>query len=281
MDRDIKKFTSLLFDSIEKESQKTGEKFDPAAARQKMADNLAIPVTIIGIGQTGVGKTELLKSIFRITEKDLASLKEHRTSATKSATKKFSTLRIQTRNGFKVEFTDGPGLGEDEESDERYMAEWISEIPKHDLLYWVLDAASRDIRHIQQNMRRILDATGFRDRFLLVLNKVDNIQLEEEDREVGEPWDSRFNMPTTKLLEQIERRTADVIARFERFAGVHRDQIVVCSALKRWNHDLVLDKMLELLPAEKRIKVAENRDVKSAVELMAPDVKRRLESESK
>lgn len=274
MKRDAKKFFTTLFDTIGYSDE------ERKIAMAKIKNDLEVPVKIIGIGQTGVGKTELLKSIFHITDNDITKLKEHRTDATKSATKEFSSLTIGTRNGFKVQLTDGPGLGEDQESDEKYIPAWINEIPNHDLLYWVLDAASRDISHIQQNMKDILDATGFRDRFVLVLNKVDNIQLEEVDRKkTSSPWNSRFNQPTKLLLGQIERRTADIVSKFEKAVGVKQKQIVACSALKRWQHDVVLDKMLELLPKEKRIKAAENRDVKSSTELMDPDVRRALESE--
>lgn len=276
MQRDAKKFLTSLFDAIG---------FDGAqrrSAMQQFSRDLEIPVKLIGIGQTGVGKTELLKSIFRLTDEDAEVLKEHRISATASATKNFSSLTIRTRDGFKVQFTDGPGLGEDEASDEMYIAAWIREIPKHDLLYWVLDAASRDIRHIQQNMKTILDATEFRSRFLLILNKVDNIQLEEDDRtRVRQPWNLRYNQPTKELLRQIDLRTADVMKKFGTYIGLTQNQMIACSALRRWNHGAVLDKMLELLPPEKRIKVAENRDVKSAVDQMAPDVQRKLRSEMK
>jgi uncharacterized protein len=271
---DSKRFLKMLFDKLQWSEDERRQ------ALEKIAKNLEVPVRIIGIGQCGVGKTELLKSIFRISENDLKVLKKLRTGATKATTKTFYSFVIQTKDGFKVEFTDGPGLGEDLERDEEYIQAWIKEIPGHDILYWVMDAASRDIRHIQQNMKRILDETGYRNRFVLVLNKIDQIELEEEDRVKGSVgWHEKFNVPTKKLLKQIELRTNDIIAKFEKYADVDRNHVVACSALKRWQHDVVLDKMLEFLPPEKRIKVAQNRDVKSPIELMAPDVRRRLEAE--
>jgi predicted GTPase len=198
----------------------------------------------------------------------------------KCTTKKFYSFRIATDAGFQVEFTDGPGLGEDLELQAQHIQAWINEIPKHDLLYWVLDGSSRDISHIQQNMKIIIDATGFHDRFLLVINKTDNISLEEEDRAKGHAgWDEKFNVPTKRLLKQIDRRLADVINKFYKYAGVDPKHVVVCSALRRWNHGLVLDKMLELLPPECRIKVNENRDVKSVAELMDPEIRRRINEE--
>ncbi len=274
MNKDPENFLNALFDKL---AWSDAERRD---AMDKLARNRDKPVRLIGIGQTGVGKTELLRSIFKISEDDLGILRKLRTDATRSETRRFFSFRISTDYGFQVEFTDGPGLGEELGLQAEHIQAWINEIPKHDLLYWVLDGASRDISHIQQNMRIILDATGYRDRFLLVINKVDNIELEEQDREDGHVgWNEEFNQPTKRLLKQVDRRIGDVIEKFRSYAGVDPKHVVVCSALRRWNHDLLLDKMLELLPPDCRLKLNENRDVKSAKDLMAPDVRRRLESE--
>jgi len=268
---DIDRFLSELMDYLD---------FSPAEQQQALAKlkaSAAVPVRLIGIGQTGVGKTELLRSIFRMSDDQLEALRELRTGSTESTTKGFHTFEIRSPEGLSIEFTDGPGLGEDQDLDESYIAQWVAEIPKHDLLYWVMDAASRDISHIQRNMKRILDETGFRSRFLLVLNKVDNIQLDEIDRDHGaRGWNARFNVPTARLEALIARRTADITAKFSRAAAIDPEQIVACSALKRWNHGEVLDRMLALLPPEKRLKAAINRDVKSATELMDPDIRARI-----
>ncbi|GMU38598.1 MAG: hypothetical protein EDS66_13835 [Planctomycetota bacterium] len=274
MNKDPEKFLEVLFDKLAWSPEQRRE------AMEKIVRDRDKPVRLIGIGQTGVGKTELLRSIFRISDNDVSVLRQLRTDATKSATKRFYSFRISTDFGFQVEFTDGPGLGEDLQLHAELMQAWINEIPNHDLLYWVLDGSSRDISHIQQNMKSILDATGFRGRFVLVINKVDKIELEQDDRDQGfVGWNEDFNQPTKKLLKQIKRRIGDVIEKFRIYAGVDPEHIVVCSALKRWNHDLVLDKMLALLPPECRLKLNENRDVKSSTELMSPDVRRRVEAE--
>jgi predicted GTPase len=272
MKADPSKLFEMLFNKLEWTPNERRE------AMEKINHDLDKPVRLIGIGQTGVGKTELLKSIFRISEKDVSILRKLRTDATKSATKKYYSIRISTDTGFQVEFTDGPGLGEDYELQTEHIQMWINEIPKHDLLYWVLDGSSRDISHIQQNMKIILDATGFRDRFLLVINKIDKIELEEKDRIKGHTgWNEKYNIPTKKLLKQIDRRLTDVINKFYKCSGVDPSHVVVCSALRRWNHDLVLDKMLELLPPECRLKVNENRDVKSTTDLMDPEIRKLIE----
>ncbi len=69
--------------------------------RRKIEDDMHKPVRIIGIGQTGVGKTELLKSIFKISDKDhkFSGREEdfHKleTGAVKSVTKKLYSFTIQ------------------------------------------------------------------------------------------------------------------------------------------------------------------------------------------
>ena len=156
---------------------------------------------------------------------------------------------------------------------------WIDEIPNHDLLYWVLDGSSRDVSHIQKNMKRILDATGYRKKLVVVLNKVDQILLTSEDEAEGKiGWDFDLNMPSSELEELIYKRTTDVIVKLEHYVDISREQIVVCSARRRWNHGKVFNKILEYLPEEKRIKASRNRNVKDFSELMTEKGKEEIRS---
>ena len=147
---------------------------------------------------------------------------------------------------------------------------WIEEIPKHDLFYWVLDASSRDMAHIQQNMKHILNRTGFRHRLVVVLNKVDQILLPIEMELKGViGWDTDLNRPSKALERLITQRTDDIIEKLTKYIELRREQMVVCSARKRWNHGKVLDKILEFLLEEKRLKASRNREVKDFTELMS------------
>lgn len=252
-----------LMDSLSISEQKKQE------LRSDIEEDLEEPVRLIGAGQTGVGKSTLLRSIFAVEEDDIPD--EITTDATRAETQQFRSFQIENEDGFRIQFTDGPGLGESIKKDEELIPQWIEEIQKHDLLYWVLDASSRDIRHIQENMDRILDETGYRDRIVVVLNKVDQIELERTDREDGaQGWNEKYNIPTDELEEQIERRTEDIVKKLGR-VGIPQDQIIACSALKRWNHDEVLDTIVENLPAEKQIKASANRDVADIRELVSDE----------
>jgi predicted GTPase len=238
--------------------------------RKDIKQDLKEPVRIIGAGQTGVGKSTLLRSIFAVSEEDIPD--KITTDATRAETKEFRSFQIENEDGFKIEFTDGPGLGESIEKDEELIPKWIEEIQKHDLLYWVLDASSRDIRHIQENMRKILSETDYWDNIVVVLNKVDQIELERAERNEGSSgWNEKYNVPTDELEEQIERRTDDIIEKLSTI-GVPEDRIIACSALKRWNHGEVLDTMVETLPPEKQIKASANRDVADIRELVSDEV---------
>ena len=245
---------------------------------EAIQNDLKQPVKIIGAGQCGVGKSTLLRSIFAIEEDQIPDVIT--TDATRAETEEFNSFRIETEEGFKIEFTDGPGLGESISKDDKWIPQWIEEIPEHDLLYWVLDASSRDISHIQKNMKKILDETGFHSRVVVVLNKVDQIELERDELEEGQSgWDEDYNVPTPELEKQIERRTEDIIAKLSDYTGVSEDQMVACSALKRWHHDIVLDKLVESLPKKKRIKVAANRDVEDFTELMSDKALREIQDD--
>lgn len=250
--------------------------------QEALQQDLHKPVKVIGAGQTGVGKSTLLRSIFAIEENADETPEWLTTDATSAETEEFQSFQIETEQGFKVEFTDGPGLGESIQKDKELIPKWIKEIQKHDLLYWVIDASSRDISHIQRNMKKILDETGYEDRIVVVLNKVDQIELERENLEEGmEGWNEEFNVPTPELEEQIERRTNDIVEKLSRHTGISEDQIVSCSALKRWNHGEVLDTMIEYLPPEKQIKMSLNRDVKDFTELMSDEALAEAQQELK
>jgi predicted GTPase len=270
-DKEKKDQIEKLFDKIGLNEAERNEK------RALLEKNRQEPVKIIGIGQAGVGKTELLRSIFNITKGDLKDLEHLKTGAVESVTKDFFSFSITSNEGFKVQFTDGPGLGESTDIDEQYFKMWIDEIPNHDILYWVLDGSNRDISHIQNNMKRILDATNYREKLVIILNKVDQILLDREDEAAGKiGWDYDLNMPSAEIEELIYKRTNDVIKKLEHCVAVSRDQMVVCSARRRWNHGKVFDKILNYLPSEKRIKVSINRNVKDFSELMSKEGKREL-----
>ncbi|HWR83969.1 MAG TPA: GTPase [Candidatus Deferrimicrobium sp.] len=271
MNRELEK----LFDALNLSPEDRAEKL------RILREDMKKPVRIAGIGQTGVGKTELLKSIFRISEEAISAylkfkgLKEDfdrlETGAVKSVTKEFFSFTIENPEGFRVEFTDGPGLGESGETDARYIEMWIKEIPRHDLLYWVLDASSRDMAHIQKNIKYVLDRTNYRDRLVVVLNKVDQILLPIEVELKGViGWDPDLNRPSKALERLIEQRTDDIMDKLEKYIDLKREQMVACSARRRWNHGAVLDKILEFLPEEKRLKASRNREVKDFSELMSP-----------
>ena len=244
-----------------------------------------VPVTLIGIGQTGVGKTELIRSIFRLRRDDVEELEQFRTNPIRSETGAFRNLDtekpiprdalflsvcVTSPHGLKVQFTDGPGLGESTEDDHFFVRKWIDEIPAHDLLYWVVDGSSRDVAHIQQNMKIILDATGYRDRLVVVLNNVDQILLPMDSELAGEiGWSNEYNVPSDALENLIHERAADVIEKLSTVVEIEADRIVYCSARKRWNHDVVLDTLLENLPETKRLKASLNRHVASAKDLMS------------
>jgi predicted GTPase len=264
---------------------------DEQAKRDLINKDLAIPVKIIGIGQCGVGKTELLRSIFKISEEDISSYLKFKAERDddyaklivgqiKATTKDFFTFRISDLDGFSIEFTDGPGLGESPEADLIYIPKWINKITENDLMYWVIDGSSRDISHIIKNMKLILDKTNFRDKFLIVLNKVDQILLPLEIEIKGViGWNNEYNQPSKALLGLITERIDDLIEKFSKNLEIKKSQIVACSARKRWNHDKVLDRMLELLPDKMKIKASRNREIKDFTELMSMSALKKITGE--
>ena len=224
-----------------------------------------------------IGEETIKKIKMQNLESELEKVDSLKTGSVKSVTKNFFSFTIKSQEGFLVQFTDGPGLGETRNLENKYMDMWINEIPKHDMLYWVLDGSSRDIGHIQENMKYVLDKTNYRNKLVVVLNKVDQILLPQEMELKGMiGWDLDFNMPTKSLKKLIKGRTDDIIEKLTNYADINKDQMVVCSARKRWNHEEVFDKFLEYIPENKRIKASLNREVKDPTELMSSKGKEKL-----
>lgn len=191
-------FLDKLIDSLDISDE------EKAIKKKKLIENIEIPVKFAGIGQAGVGKTELLRSIFRIDGTDRSVISNLKTGSYKATTKDFYSFIIKNEFDLKIQFTDGPGLGEDMRLEEKYIDMWCDEITRNDILYWVIDGPNRDIAHIQTTMKTILDRTKFHDRIVIVINKVDQFALSEEARAAGNAsWDEDLNIPTDELEEII------------------------------------------------------------------------------
>jgi predicted GTPase len=247
---------------------------------QEVRKELDEPVKIIGAGQSGVGKSTLMRSIFEISEDDSDIPVWLTSSATSAETEEFRSHTIETEEGFKIKFTDGPGLGESIENDKEYRPQWAEQIQDHDLFYWVLDASARGtMSAVQKNLKYLIQETGYDDRMVVVMNKVDQIQLPRDEREKygGDQWNEEYNLPTDRLEEQIEKRADDIKEKLHSHTGLSKEQMIACSALKRWRNDKVLDKFVEHLPPADRVKMLANRDVNDFTELMSEEAKRKLE----
>lgn len=249
--------------------------------KNRLEDELEKPVKIIVAGQAGVGKSTLLRSIFAIEDNEDEIPQWLTQGPVWAETEEFRSFEIETPEGFKIEFTDGPGLGESKSRDKEIIPKWIENIKEHDLLCWVLDASSRDIAHIQENIEVITDKANCKDDIIVVLNKVDQIELRREDREMGKKgWDEEYNLPTDELEELINERTDHIKENLSGYTGISEEQMVACSALKRWNNDIVLDKMVDCLtdPGQ-RAKILMNRDINRFTELMSEEARQKLEAQ--
>ena len=116
-------FVDKLIDSLDISDEEN------AIKKKKLIENIEIPVKFAGIGQAGVGKTELLRSIFRIDGTDRSVISNLKTGSYKATTKDFYSFIIKNEFDLKIQFTDGPGLGEDMRLEEKYIDMWCDEIP--------------------------------------------------------------------------------------------------------------------------------------------------------
>lgn len=197
------------------------------------------PPTIGVIGLSGVGKSSTINAMFGAKK---------RVSATVRGTTRFHTSRHTVENdklqGKRLQYqfavVDAPGLGEDLDQDERYLAAYKRHLPKCDVALWVVAARNRALSVDQLYLKKLKSVLP---NLVIGVNQVDLV-------EPGD-WSAATNLPSAAQKEAIDAILADRAARFARLYG-SRTPIIAYSAKKYYNLSQLFLACVERAPKSRR-----------------------------
>lgn len=207
--------------------------------RKKIEEEFqSTPPTIAVIGVSGVGKSSTLNSMFR-TKLEV--------SATMRCTTEFSdhlvgaTINTGPKKGTKVALRviDAPGLGEDIKQDGKYLDMYYDNLPKCDVILWILSARNRAVALDQQYLLRLKD---FHDRMIFGINQIDLVEPLN--------WDHDRNMPSKAQQKNIAEIITDRKDRLEDALG-KKIQITDYTAKQYYRLIDLFNMMMDAVPKDR------------------------------
>jgi len=184
-----------------------------------MEDEMAKPPKVAIIGKSGGGKSTTINALFNLEEK---------VSHTVAGTLKASENTIQIPNGGDLSVIDMPGLGEDIHLDKEYREIYKNTLPNVDVVLWVIQADTRDLKKDQEILRDLIQNImgDLKGRLVIGLNQVDKIGPGN--------WNDKFNYPSPEQEDNINRRCEDIQKKLSKSLLIKVEQVEYYSALKRY-----------------------------------------------
>jgi len=222
------------------------------------------PPTIGIIGASGVGKSFTINTMFKT---DLP------TSDTVACTKEFrrNDLAVNVTGGdlageeVRLRVIDAPGLGEDIQVDPKYLELYREQLPRCDVVLWVLTARNRAIALDQMYLEQLSE---FSDKMVFGINQVDlveplnwnymlNIPSHEQSKNIAHIEQDRKSSIESVLQRSVEMIPYSAKQKFDLqrlFTALTeacpQDRSWILSAIKNFNH-------LDFLPDDVRESVIE------------------------
>lgn len=158
------------------------------------------PPTIGLIGTCGVGKSSTINAMFGTNLPTSPTI-----ACTKNFIKNDFLAKTTQEHQLKLRVIDAPGLGEDIESDEKYLKEYKKELEKCDVILWIMTARNRATALDQVYLKNLLD---FKDKITFGLNQVD----------LTDPldWNNELNTPSKEQKKNIQEIVKDRKIRLEK-----------------------------------------------------------------
>lgn len=185
-------------------------------------------------GVTGVGKSSLCNALF--------GSEAAKVSDVAACTREPQKLFIGGEKGQGgIYLIDVPGVGETIERNKEYFELYQSLMSELDLVIWVIKADDRAYAVAEQAYKEILLPHADKCPTLFVINQVDKLNPIKE-------WDSINNQPSEKQQQNINTKILEISNAF----GISARQIEVCSAEEKYHLIDVMDKIVDILPKEKK-----------------------------
>ncbi|UCQ12824.1 GTPase family protein [Edwardsiella tarda] len=189
----------------------------------------------IGVmGKTGSGKSSLCNAIF--------GSKACPTSDVEACTRNIKELKI-THGKNTLTLVDLPGVGESYDRDKEYFKLYAEEIPKLDLILWVIKADDRALSPDESFYQNVIKQMKCEEIVMFVINQADKI----EPTVPG--WNIKSNTPSKEQFISLNKKIDDIRSRLfiPKF-----DIVSVCCNARKYNIDMLVNAMIRNLPNDKR-----------------------------
>lgn len=156
----------------------------------------------------------------------------------RACTTKFTETLLSPSNinkDIKLKIYDAPRLGEDEETDEKYLEEYREKLKECDVILWIMTSRNRTTALDQHYLKKLMD---FKKKIIFGINQVD----------LTEPlnWDDVINLPSKEQKKNINFIVEDRKVRLEKVLK-ESVEMIPYSARKKYNlQTLFLDLIKKL-----------------------------------
>jgi small GTP-binding protein len=173
------------------------------------------PFKVAVIGQSGVGKTSTIQSVFGVQPST-----SNRVRSVEEGTRDVEEKVFDIKDGFSLSIADMPGLKNDILKDEKVYIPLYKEIlPDCDLIVYIIDANAKelgiDIKILRDTVIPICKEAGKANNIIIALNKIDTIGESFPEYRTNKEyhWNRKENKPTETLAKLIEERLREIYHR--------------------------------------------------------------------
>ena len=211
--------------------------------------SLLLPLDILLVGATGVGKSSTINAIFG---NRVAKVGE----GCDPETQIISSYRV--KDYFRVH--DSAGLGDGISNDEKHAKNIINELLKTvttnsdkstsygfiDMVMVILDGSSRDLGTTYQLLKNVILPIFDPKRIIVVINQADMAMK-------GRYWNHNFCIPEQPLKDFLEEKSKTTQDRIKEATGLTINRPIYYSAEYSFNIDKIISHIKSNLPRERRI----------------------------
>ena len=211
------------------------------------------PFRVAIIGQSGVGKTSTIQSVFGVKPG-----KSNKIKAVEEGTPDIEEKLYDIEDGFSLSIADMPGLKNDIKKDINvYIPLYEKELPDCDLIIYIIDAHAKELGVDVQILRDIVipicQKAGKTRNIIIALNKIDAIGQSFPEYRTNKEyhWDKIENKPTATLAKLIKERVMHIYEKLVEnniFDNIDCEQSPAYSAVYAYN---LQDFLLAILESER------------------------------